>query len=159
MSFRDLDEFFDDTLHLPIKGKTYVVQSPSAKVGLMVQGMMAVAADARAGRDVDPDDLQALKLDDDEERDFSRQLLGDAYDQLLGDKVGWHRVQHVTQTVIFWIVRGKEFAEAYWNGAGDPKAAAAADPSSTENEDPPASPASSTSPDETTGSATPGPTS
>jgi hypothetical protein len=160
MSFRELDEFFDDTLKLPIGGKTYVIQSPDSKTGLWVQSMMAVAVAASSGRDVDPSDLEGLRLDDDEEKDLYRRLLGDTYQEMLDDGVRWHKLKHAGETTLFWVLRGKEFAERIWNGAGDPKAPASTPaPASTASEDPPGSPASSTSPDETPGSATPGSTS
>lgn len=155
--FKDLDEFFDPSLQLPIRGKTYVIESPDAKTGLFVQGMMSLAADARAGLDVNPADLQALKLDDDEERDLHKRLLGPVYDEMLADGVRWHQIQHVGHTVIFWVIRGKAFAEAYWNGGGDPKAHPGNPGSgSTASEDPPASPGSSSDPAETKPDAAPG---
>lgn len=159
MSFQDLDEFFDDTLRLPIGGKTYVIQSPDAKTGLYIQGMMSFAAQVRAGLDVDAENVQALQLDDEEERGLHRRLLGDTYDEMMDDGVRWHRIQHAGQTTLFWVLRGKAFAEEYWNGAGTPKAETT-DPASekSESEDPPASPGSSNSPEPSPESTTPGPT-
>lgn len=149
MTFQDLDEFFDDTLRLPIQGKTYVIESPDAKTGLFVQGLMSLAADARAGRKVDADDLQALHLDDDEEKDLHRRLLGTAFDEMLDDGVKWHRIRHAGQTAIFWVVRGKETAEEFWNGGGTPKAPTPTDSEGSASEAPADSPASSSSPTET----------
>lgn len=158
MTFRDLDEFFDPQLVLPIKGKEYVVESPDAKTGLFVKGLMALAQTAAAGGDIDPDDFQALELDDTQERDLYRRLLGATYDEMLSDGVSWHRVQHAGQTALFWVDRGKPFAERFWNGASDPKERVESD-TTTSNEGPPDSPASPTAPETTPSPASPGPTS
>lgn len=116
MSFTDLDEFFDPTLKLPIGGKTYVVPSPDAKTGLWAQGMMTAAVQIRAGET--PDGLEALVLDDDEERDLYERLLGDAYAEMVADGVKWHKIKHAGTTALWWVVYGKDVAERFWNAGG-----------------------------------------
>lgn len=124
MSFRELNEsLFDSTLRLPLRGKTYVFESPDAKTGLWVQQAVTVAARAKAGGDVSDDDLAALQLDDDEERDLYRRAMGATFDEMLADKVPWEHLKHAATTVLIWITSDREKAEAFWNvGATGPKA-------------------------------------
>lgn len=124
MSFKNLDEH--PTLRLPIKGKTYVVPSPDARTGLWVQAMVATTAAARAGVTPDQGDVD-LVLDDDEELDLYKRVLGTAHQQLLDDGVPWHTLRKAGVTAFFWIAYGDDVAERYWNGGTPaPKAPAKA---------------------------------
>lgn len=107
MSFRDLEEFLDPTLKLPIRGKTYTVQSPDAKTGLWVQALF----------------IESKILDDDDERAAFQRVLGDTFDEMSADGVPWEYVKHAATTAMLWIVHGKDAADRFWNGGGDtPKA-------------------------------------
>jgi hypothetical protein len=115
MSFRDLDEFFDDSLRLPMGGKVYVVPPVDATTGLRLQRMLGVAAAASAGASVDAGDLAALNLGDDDERDLYEKCLGTAYDEMLADGVSWPRIRHAGITAFMWAAGNRELAESVWN--------------------------------------------
>lgn len=124
MAFDDLDQYFDDTLSLPVGGKTYVIAGPDAETGLFCQRLMTAGVAASAGLPT-PASMPDLKMDDDAETAFYRRILGDVYDQLVADGVSWPKIQIVAQTAFFWIASGKEMAEAFWRSGGDPKASSA----------------------------------
>lgn len=117
MSFRDVEEYLDPTIKLPIRGKIYVIESPDAKTGLWVQAIMTAAAQLRAGVEPSTGGLESLVLDDDEERDAMKRVLGATFDELAADRVPWEFVKHAGQTVMVWIMHGKPAAERFWNGS------------------------------------------
>lgn len=121
MSFRDLDEFFDSSLRLPVRGKTYVIESPDARTGLWCQRIVALSAKAKAGS-LDDDDAAALQLDDDEERDLFERLLGPAFEEMVADNLPWEHVKHCGLTALIWAAGNVEAAEEFWASGGDPKA-------------------------------------
>lgn len=122
MSFRDLDEFFDSSLRLPVRGKTYVIPSPDARTGLWCQRIIALAGKAKDGELTD-DDAAQLKLDDEEERNLFERLLGPAFEEMLADNLPWEHVKHCGMTALMWAAGNTDQAEAYWSSGGDPKAA------------------------------------
>src|SRR4051812_14586508 len=97
--FKDLDEFFDDGLSLPVGGKTYRIPAPSAQVGLYCQKLAEAATQAADGKDVSEADL-----DDAREADLYVKVLGPVYDELIADKVSWPKIKHVAVTTFLWIV-------------------------------------------------------
>ncbi|MFF0770981.1 hypothetical protein ACFYUK_19000 [Nonomuraea wenchangensis] len=117
-----LDEFFDDTLGLPIGGKEYVIPAPDAETGLLCQRLMQAGVAAAAGQETDLSDL--ADLDDDQETDLYRRCLGPVYDQLLADKVTWPRIKHAGVTAFLWIAVDLDAAMKYWESGGDPEALA-----------------------------------
>lgn len=128
----------DPVLRLPIKGKTYVVQSPNAATGLYVQSMMSAAQLTLSGLAVDAGDAR-LVLEDDDERNLYQRVLGSTYDELLADGVGWHSIRRAGKAAMLWIHRDEQAAEDFWNGDTDgPKAPSPAAPGSTASEAPPA---------------------
>ena len=120
MSFKDLADFFDPTLPLLIGGKTYTVPSPSAATGLFVQQVMGVAADVQAGNEVDDQSLQSLTLDDAEEKNLYKRLLGPVYDEFVADGLSWEHIKHAGITCIVWVMQDRDSAEAFWNTGGKP---------------------------------------
>ena len=116
---RDLEDFIDPTLRLPIRGKTYVVESPDAALGLKVQQLWTIGAAASQGVEVSEAELKSLSLDDDDERDLLIRLLGATYDQMRADGVPWAWVRHAGVTVMFWVAASREAAEAYWESPGE----------------------------------------
>lgn len=119
MSFADLDEFFDDSLRLPVGGKVYVIASVDAETGLWCQRMMISAADVATGGQLSEDDIEDLVLDDDQERDMYKRVLGPVYDQLIADGVSWERLKHVGTTAFMWAAGNKQNAEEFWVSGGD----------------------------------------
>ena len=119
MAFKELGDLLDEGLSLPIKGKTYRVPPPSARTGLMVQGIMQAAAVAADGGTPD----RAL-LEDAAERDMYADVLGTAHAEMVADGVDWPTLKHCAITAMVWIVQDKDAAERYWNSGGDPNRAA-----------------------------------
>ncbi|QCX77673.1 hypothetical protein C9F11_20190 [Streptomyces sp. YIM 121038] len=115
MAFEALDELLDETLVLPIKGRRYTIEAPSAETGLRVQTIVQAAAVAASGGQVDEE-----ALGDAAEGDLYRDLLGDAYDQMLADGVKWPALKHAARTAIAWVVQDKAAAERVWLSGGDP---------------------------------------
>ncbi|MFD9146203.1 hypothetical protein ACFWDF_02870 [Streptomyces diastaticus] len=118
MAFREVDELLDETLQLPIRGRVYTVPAPPAAVGLRTQRLIAIAARAADGDDVDVD---AELLADAEERDLYAEVLGGAYEEMMADGVSWPVLKHASVTAMVWIAQNKDAAEKYWNTGGDPK--------------------------------------
>lgn len=123
MSFRDLDEFLDHTLSLPVRGKTYVIESPDAETGLWCQEVISIGVRASQGQPIDADVLARLQLDDEEEAAAFKRILGDAYDEMVADGVPWEYVKHCFATAMVWAAGDTERAEMVWS-ASDPKAQA-----------------------------------
>lgn len=134
MPYNPLDEF--PTLKLPIKGKTYVVKAPDAATGLWVQSIMVAASAIRAGQEPAESDLSTV-LDDDDERDLHRRVLGDTFDELVADKIPWPALKKAGATTVMWITYGDDVAERFWNGATDDPKAPAPVTASSETEVPP----------------------
>lgn len=117
-----LDEFFDDTLTLPVGGKEYTVPAPSAGTGLLCQRLMQAGVAAANGKETDLTDL--AELDDDQETDLYKRCLGPVYDQLLADKVTWPRIKHCGVTAFLWIAVDLDAAMKFWDAGGNPEALA-----------------------------------
>ncbi|MFJ4847535.1 hypothetical protein [Streptomyces sp. NPDC088733] len=116
--FEALEELFDDSLELPVQGKTYRIPSPSAEDGLKIQKIANLALRLHAGGEV-PDDTQFL--DDDEERDFIERCLGTAYAEMAANNVDWAWVRHAGMTAMLWITQGVDTARNFWAAAGHPE--------------------------------------
>ncbi|EPH40334.1 hypothetical protein ABT390_13505 [Streptomyces aurantiacus] len=115
MAFEALDELLDETLILPIGGRRYTIPAPSADTGLRVQTIVQAAAVAASGGQVDEE-----ALGDAAEGDLYRDLLGDAYDEMLDNGVTWPALKHAARTAIAWVVQDKAAAERVWSSGGDP---------------------------------------
>jgi hypothetical protein len=115
MGFNDLDEFFDDTLPLPIAGRVYVVPSPDAEVGLWCTRLFSAAQIKAAGGEAD----MPTELDDDAELGMYSRVLGTAYAEMLADNVPISRITFAGQTAFIWITQGKVTAEVFWNNSGN----------------------------------------
>lgn len=117
----DLDQFFDATLPLPVGGKTYVIQPPTSETGLYVQKLIETGAIIASGGEL-PADAPKPDLDDGEELDLYKMLLGGALAEMKRDRVPWPKIQFCANTALIWIGMGDQAAEAYWISGGDPKA-------------------------------------
>lgn len=119
--FQDLDNFFDSALELPIGGKVYRIESPTAEVGLYVQRLMEAAAWINDGQ-LPPGEAPKLKLDDNEEVNLYETVMGAAMAEMQTDGVPWAKIMLAAQTAFIWIGAGDAAAEAFWTSGGDPKA-------------------------------------
>jgi hypothetical protein len=117
-----LDEFFDDTLTLPVGGTDYTVPAPTAETGLLCQRLMQAGVAAASGKETDLTDL--ADLDDDQETDLYKRCLGPVYDQMLAAKVSWPVLKHCGVTVFLWIAVDVDAAMKFWESGGDPEALA-----------------------------------
>ncbi|GAA2456932.1 DUF7426 family protein [Streptomyces macrosporus] len=118
MAFEALDELLDETIRLPLPGRDgtheYVIPSPPAEDGLIVERF--VEAMRQAAKDGTRPDMEFLN--DDEERDLYRLVLGPAYDEMVAAGVKWAWLKHAAMTAIVWISTGTSAAERYWKAAG-----------------------------------------
>ena len=118
MTFRDLTEFLVvKPIVLPIAGKDYSFPGEiSARLWLQLQRLNAQAAAAMAGEDYDPG---AEIIDDETESEISKELLGDALQEMLADGRTSSQIRAVFQTLHAWHTQGEDIAEAVWNGQGE----------------------------------------
>lgn len=98
MTLRDLREFFDAGLALPIGGKTYRVPGPP----------MTAVERLRT---------TILTLTDQQELDEIAALLGPVHDEMLADGVAWPEYVHAGRTALYHHVLGAETASAHWHYA------------------------------------------
>lgn len=119
--FPDLDQFFEGTLTLPIKGKNYTVQPPAYHVGMYVQRLIEAGAAVASGR-IATDDMPKIDLNDGEEFDLYETICGATIAELKADNVPWPKIQIFANTVFIWIGMGEQAALAFWRSGGDPKA-------------------------------------
>lgn len=120
--FKDLDDFFDSSLRLPVGGKVYVIASPDHKVGLYVQRIVEAVAIIEDGG-MPTGEAPKLVLDDGEEVDLYESILGPTFQQMKDDGVPWAKQKMVANTAFIWVAMGDEAAKAFWESGGDPKAA------------------------------------
>lgn len=114
--FRDLDEFLDDSLRLPIGGTTYVVPPVDAKTGIIFERLLAAGVTVANGGELEGD-LSPI-LDDDQELTLYERALGTAYQQMIDDGVSWPRIKLAGVTSFLFTTAGAEVAEAYWSSGG-----------------------------------------
>lgn len=115
MAFKQLEEFFDASITLPINGKDYEIQSPDAETGIFCQRLMAGAATVMTGQEISDKDAEKLRLDDDEESDLYQRLLGSVWDELFADQVPWTLIKHAGSTALVWVTQSREDAEEFWS--------------------------------------------
>ncbi|MFI0739346.1 hypothetical protein ACH4PU_14840 [Streptomyces sp. NPDC021100] len=115
MAFEALGELLDESLHLPLAGRTYTIPAPTAEVGLRVQAIVHAAATAADGGKVDDEVLATAA-----EHDLYRDVLGSAYDEMVSGGVSWPALKHAAITGMVWIAQDKDAAARYWSTAGDP---------------------------------------
>lgn len=116
MAFKDLRDFFDGSLELPVGGKLYKVPPISAEDGLWAQALMDLAVRAATGGD--PGDAAAL--DDDDERNLYQRMLGSAYDEMITDGLDWPSLQRCGTTAYLHFTAGEAAALKFWEeGPGE----------------------------------------
>jgi hypothetical protein len=120
MAFKDLEEFFDDALRLPVGGKEYVIASPDAETGLWCQTMVERAGEIERRRAAG-DDVAHETLDDEQETDLYRRVLGATHDEMVADGLSWEKLKHCGMTAFLWAAGNKTSAEKYWESGGDPE--------------------------------------
>ena len=76
--------------------------------------LSALIIAAQQGHEITEADQERLKLDDEQEQEFKKALLGDAYDLMVADGVSWEAMKIVTATVMRWVVADRAAAEEFW---------------------------------------------
>ncbi|MFM9602676.1 DUF7426 family protein [Streptomyces turgidiscabies] len=122
--FEALDDFLDNGLDLPVRGKddvvrTYHIADPTAEAGIKIERITSYAARLAAGGA--PKDGPIL--DDEEELDLYRLCLGDAYEDLRAE-TSWSMFKHVALTVMFWVTTDEATALEFWRTGEAPGKAA-----------------------------------
>ena len=128
MPFVDLSEFLTEN-DLTVQGlgpRDYSIPAPDAETGLRYTALANVAKKAARGDDISETDLQALKLDDAEEREFSEQILGsEVLAQMVEDKLPWPAITRTAQYAFTHFAVSPEAArKAFEAGAFSGKAQA-----------------------------------
>lgn len=123
-TFEALDDFLDDWLELPAlckdgQTRTFRIPSPPAEDGLRVDQITTAAARMLQGGSA----ADEAVLNDDEERDLFRLVLGPAHDEIAAH-LSWTRFRHVAMTAMVWITSSRDHAATYWASGGDPSLAA-----------------------------------
>ncbi|MEU0671366.1 hypothetical protein ABZ330_00440 [Streptomyces sp. NPDC006172] len=118
--FEALDNFLDDYLELPVKGRdgqtrVYRIEDPSAEDGLRIERITSLAARLAAGGKAP----STTVLDDQAELDLYRMCLGDAYEPLMRE-VKWAPFKHVALTAMFWVTTDKDTAQEFWKTGQQP---------------------------------------
>jgi len=128
MARLDLDGFLgDDSVEVDIPsekyptGKTYRFASPNARTGLVLARLANIATRARLGADIGAEAAK-LELDDDQERDLIRDVLGatsliadppitvSGLDEMLADDVSWVRIQRLNQYLFIRFAMSEDAA-------------------------------------------------
>lgn len=112
-TFEALDDFLDEGLTLPVRGKDGTTRvyhiNPSAEAGLKVERIASYVGRLVAGGEVKGGQV----LDDDEELDLYRLCLGDCYDRLKRE-TSWTMFKRVALTAMYWILNDDQAAHEYW---------------------------------------------
>ncbi len=118
MGYVDFGSYLDDDAidTPPIRsrehpdGRSYRIESPDAATGVRLTAMVSLGVDLAVGAELNSKDAERLKLDDDQEREFLRDVLGKVYDQLLADGVSWVRIQRLGRFALLYFTLGPEAA-------------------------------------------------
>lgn len=101
MALKDLDDFFDADLHLPIRGKKYTVAAPdydeAKRLREHVVANSALPAPAQTH--------EAIKV------------LGPALDEMVADNLPWSMILHAGRTAIAHYGASPDIAEIHWHMA------------------------------------------
>ncbi|MGY1773502.1 DUF7426 family protein [Blastococcus sp. SYSU D00813] len=112
MALEEAAAWLTGDLLLPIAGKQYRVPEYSAEVGVRVEILLATGRRVLEGGQ--PRERDRQMLDDEQEQDLYRDVLGSAYDQLLAD-VSWPMLRHCALTAMYHFNVSEQVAEAHWN--------------------------------------------
>ncbi|GGR71193.1 MULTISPECIES: DUF7426 family protein [Streptomyces] len=118
--FEALDNFLEDFLELPVRGRdgqtrVYRIEDPSAEDGIKIERITSLAARLAAGGKAPGTPV----LDDQEELNLYRMCLGEAYEPLMRE-VKWGPFKHVALTAMFWVTTDRETALQFWRTGQQP---------------------------------------
>lgn len=98
MAYKDLADFFDPDLHLPIRGKKYRVPAPSYEDSKRMRITVldgTIPIPQLLGETVD--------------------ALGSALDEMVADDIPWTMILHAGRTALMHFGATPELAEAHWS--------------------------------------------
>lgn len=102
------------TIKIPSKahpaGKDYTFPAPDIDTGVRLTALAELGLKSTAGRDLTEDDLARIDLNDDQEFDLYRDLMGDTLDEMRADGVSWTRVQKVGRYLFLLHGLGEDMA-------------------------------------------------
>ncbi|GMA22287.1 hypothetical protein GCM10025864_44520 [Luteimicrobium album] len=108
--FTDLSDVLDgNLLELPVAGRTFVVPSPPALVGLRLQRVFAAASTPAKQRTNAQRDLLAR-----DEEEFMRDALGPVFDEMADAGITLEVLKHAAYTAYFAVVTNVDVARAFW---------------------------------------------
>jgi hypothetical protein len=100
MPFVDLSEFLTEN-DLVVEGlgpRAYSIPAPDAETGLRYTALANIARKAAKGEEISDTDVQSLRLDDAEEKEFVNQILGDeVLAQMVEDNLPWPAITRTAQ--------------------------------------------------------------
>lgn len=100
------------------EGFTYHFDSPDAKTGMFLAALADLGVKASAGVDIGAQAAR-LELDDDQERDLMRDVMGSTLDELLADGVSWVRIQRLNKLLFIHFAMGEEMAAQVLKASGE----------------------------------------
>lgn len=106
---RDLREFHDPNLHLPIDGTVYTVKSPNAELGLEIKRF---TADPEA--DPAEEIYYVAKLLGAEYDKDTDSMSGGLWDEMVANGVPYEECMHVGNTAMAHYGVSPEFGEMWW---------------------------------------------
>lgn len=115
----DLTTLLDPALRLPIGGRTYTVQPPTAAVGLRLEALLAVTLSIQTGNHLPQRFKDALQGPDGEQVDLAKDALGPVYDQMVADGLSLPFIRHAGQTAYRHWVAGPAAGASYWAAGAD----------------------------------------
>jgi hypothetical protein len=92
------------------EGKTYAIASPDAITGAKLTALADISRKSHLGLQVSEADMAKLNLNDEQEHDFMREVLGDTLDELRNDGVSHVRIQKILQYAYIYFAMGPEVA-------------------------------------------------
>jgi hypothetical protein len=120
MALKDLSAFLDDdALDIPVGGKTYRVASPDGETGLRLAALANLSVAVADESPVTDRDRDRLRLDDEQEHDFMRDVLGGTLDELFADGVSWVRIQRLGRYCFLYFTMGEEAADGMTSQEGE----------------------------------------
>lgn len=116
---RDLAEFFDPDLHLPIRGKTYTITSPTAAEGLRLRLLIN---DESAPVHISAEVAEIMKLLGATLNEATGEYEGGLWGEMNADGLSWEEVFHAGQTALMHFAVSPAVAEINWEAQiGSPK--------------------------------------
>lgn len=112
---KELGDFLNPVLGIPVGGKVYNIPAMSAHNAALI-AQTTSAAIASGDGEVDVTKLQ-VKTEDDAET-YMERILGPAYKELVDGGASLQAIQHVVTIVSLWTWSGFDAAQAYFTSGG-----------------------------------------